>query len=57
MYDVKNYLKKKINDPSIRYMLYHEIFNDTDFEIFIKDNKIMEAKKRAEEIINEYVKK
>jgi len=57
MYDIKNYLKKKINDPSIRYRLYHEIFNDNDFEIFIKDNKIIEAKKRAEEIINEYSRK
>ncbi len=57
MYDIKNYLKKKINDPLLRYKLYHEIFNDNDFEILIKDNKITEAKKRAEEIIDEYVRK
>jgi hypothetical protein len=37
----------------VRYTLYHEIFNDEKFENFIKNKDILNARSRAEEIVNE----
>ncbi len=53
MYEIKRDLKEKIKDPTVRYTLYHEIFNDEKFENFIKNKDISRAKSRAEEIVNE----
>ncbi|MCI2415487.1 MAG: bifunctional precorrin-2 dehydrogenase/sirohydrochlorin ferrochelatase [Candidatus Aramenus sp.] len=57
MYEIKRELKKKINDPAVRYTLYHEIFNDEKFENFIKNKDILNARSRAEEIVNEHTGK
>lgn len=56
MGEVKNIMKNKIADPSVRYQLYQKIFNDQIFQKFILNNNHECAIKRAEEIINEYSK-
>ncbi len=53
MADVKAMLKRKVADPSIRYVLYQKIFVDREFESFINNGNVNSAMKRAEEIINE----
>ncbi|ARM77123.1 siroheme synthase [Acidianus manzaensis] len=56
MGDVKNLMKNKIQNPSLRFELYHKIFYDVNFQNFIQNNNYEYAIKRAEEIINEYNK-
>ncbi|QKQ99967.1 bifunctional precorrin-2 dehydrogenase/sirohydrochlorin ferrochelatase [Metallosphaera tengchongensis] len=53
MGEVKNLLKAKVNDPSLRYVLYQKIFVDKQFETYVNDGNVNSAMKRAEEIINE----
>ncbi|AKA73505.1 bifunctional precorrin-2 dehydrogenase/sirohydrochlorin ferrochelatase [Saccharolobus solfataricus] len=53
MYDVKILLKKKVADPSVRYSLYHKIYNDEKFKYYATNGLINKALNRAEEIINE----
>ncbi|WP_338599781.1 bifunctional precorrin-2 dehydrogenase/sirohydrochlorin ferrochelatase [Sulfolobus tengchongensis] len=53
MYNVKILLKKRISDPSLRYSLYHKIYNDHIFKRYAMDGFIDKALSRAEEIINE----
>jgi hypothetical protein len=53
MYDVKNSIKKKVADPSVRYSFYHKIYNDEKFKYYATNGLIEKALHRAEEIIND----
>ncbi|MEM1599513.1 MAG: bifunctional precorrin-2 dehydrogenase/sirohydrochlorin ferrochelatase, partial [Sulfolobaceae archaeon] len=54
MYNVKILLKRKIQDPSVRYLLYHRIYNDETFKEYATKGDLNKALDRAEEIIHEY---
>lgn len=54
MYNVKLLLKEKIKDPSIRYILYHKIYDDEVFRSYASKGNLNKALNRVEEIINEY---
>ncbi|AWR97347.1 bifunctional precorrin-2 dehydrogenase/sirohydrochlorin ferrochelatase [Acidianus sulfidivorans JP7] len=54
MGDVKKIMKNKVQDPSLRFNLYHIIFYDSIFQNYIQNNNYENAIKRAEEIINEH---
>lgn len=56
MGEIKDIMKQKIHDPSLRYSLYHEIFYDSIFQNFILNNNHDYAIRRAEEIINEHIR-
>jgi len=53
MAKVKEILKARVSDPSLRYTLYHKIFEDEEFERHINNGEIDSAIRRAEEIMNE----
>lgn len=53
MTKVKEILKTRISDPSLRYVLYHKIFDDEEFEQHINNGQVESAIRRAEEIMNE----
>ncbi|MEM0131039.1 MAG: bifunctional precorrin-2 dehydrogenase/sirohydrochlorin ferrochelatase [Saccharolobus sp.] len=54
MYNVKILLKRKIQDPSVRYLLYHRIYDDETFKEYATKGDLNKALDRAEEIIHEY---
>ncbi|TRM74310.1 bifunctional precorrin-2 dehydrogenase/sirohydrochlorin ferrochelatase [Sulfolobus sp. B1] len=54
MYNVKLMLKDNIKDSSVRFSLYHVIYNDSIFRSYASKGNLEYALKRAEEIINAY---
>ena len=56
--ELQNYARKilrtKINDSSNRKKILYEIMDDNEISTLIKEGKLKEAKKIAEEIINKH---
>jgi len=53
MAEIKVFLKENVKDPKRRYHLYHEIFDDREFNLRAKEGDIKNALERAKEIVGD----